>query len=227
VPDQEDTWQGNYFNYFTEVEERFQQARGTGLFLLSPLDWALIESWKEAGVPLEAVLRGIDAAFEKWRKKKSRTQMVNSLTYCTQAVMEEARRMAEGGVGSSRHVEAPFPLEALRDFLTSNANHLSSLEGFGEIAAALAQLITEAEQHYAQLEELEQRLTALEEKMLAIARSRLSDEDLFQDRQELERELRPHRGRMTAEQIKMLERQYLDRKLIERAGLRRLSIFYL
>jgi hypothetical protein len=227
VPDQEDAWQGNYFNYFTEVEERFRQARGTGLFLLSPLDWALIESWKEAGVPLEAVLRGIDAAFEKWRKKKSRTQMVNSLTYCTQAVMEEARRMAEGGVGSSRQVEAPFPLEALRDFLTSNTNHLSSLEGFGEVAAALAQLNAEAEQHYAHLEELEQRLTALEEKMLAIARSRLSGEDLFQDRQELERQLRPHRGRMTAEQIKMLERQYLDRKLIERAGLRRLSIFYL
>ena len=44
----------NYFNYFTEIEEHFQRARGTGLFLLSPLDWALIESWKNAEVPLEA-----------------------------------------------------------------------------------------------------------------------------------------------------------------------------
>ena len=52
----------NYYNYFTEVEEHFQKARGTGLFLLSPLDWALIESWKNAGVPLEAVVRGIDAS---------------------------------------------------------------------------------------------------------------------------------------------------------------------
>ena len=50
----------NYFNYFTEIEEHFQRARGTGLFLLSPLDWALIESWKNSGIPLEAVLRGID-----------------------------------------------------------------------------------------------------------------------------------------------------------------------
>ena len=57
----------NYFNYFTEIEEHFQRARGTSLFLLSPLDWALVESWKNAGVPLEAVLRGIDTAFEKWR----------------------------------------------------------------------------------------------------------------------------------------------------------------
>ncbi len=59
----------NYFNYFTEVEEHFQRARGTGLFLLSPVDWALIEAWKNGGIPLEAVLRGIDQAFEKWRAR--------------------------------------------------------------------------------------------------------------------------------------------------------------
>ena len=58
----------NYFNYFTEIEEQFLRRRGGGL-LLSTLDWALIESWKNSGVPLEAVLRGIDLAFEKWRAK--------------------------------------------------------------------------------------------------------------------------------------------------------------
>jgi hypothetical protein len=56
-------WPSNYFNYFTEIEEHFQRQRGTSLFLLSPLDWALIEMWKDAGIPVEAVLRGIDAAF--------------------------------------------------------------------------------------------------------------------------------------------------------------------
>src|ERR1035437_1524910 len=54
----------NYFNYFTEIETRFQQRRGS-ILMLSTLDWALIETWREAGVPLEAVLRGIDAAFAK------------------------------------------------------------------------------------------------------------------------------------------------------------------
>ena len=82
----------NYFNYFTEVEEHFQRARGTGLFLLSTLDWALIEQWKNSGIPLEAVLRGIDAAFEKWKTRRNRTQMVNSIAYCTQAVTTEANR---------------------------------------------------------------------------------------------------------------------------------------
>jgi len=94
----------NYFNYFTEVEEHFQKARGTSLFLLSPLDWALIESWKNSGVPLEAVLRGIDAAFEKWRAKRSRAQLVNSLAFCAQPVMVEAQRMADAGVGSQADV---------------------------------------------------------------------------------------------------------------------------
>src|SRR5919206_4062587 len=87
-------WPHNYFNYFTEIEEHFQKARGTGLFLLSPLDWALIESWKNADVPLEAVLRGIDAAFEKWRSRKVKTQMVNSLAFCAQAVLTEAQIMS-------------------------------------------------------------------------------------------------------------------------------------
>ncbi len=90
----------NYFNYFTEIEEHFQRARGTSLFLLSPLDWALVESWKNAEVPLEAVLRGIDAAFEKWRARKVKTQMVNSLAFCAQAVLTEAQIMAGARAGA-------------------------------------------------------------------------------------------------------------------------------
>ncbi len=62
----------NYFNYFTEIEQRFQQRRGS-LLMLSTLDWALIETWREAGVPLEAVLRGIDNAFDKHNAKGLRS----------------------------------------------------------------------------------------------------------------------------------------------------------
>ena len=81
----------NYYNYFTEIEEHFQRARGTALFLMSPLDWALVESWQLSGVPLEAVLRGIDAAFEKWRSRKVKTQMVNSLgVFTARAKMAKA-----------------------------------------------------------------------------------------------------------------------------------------
>jgi hypothetical protein len=227
--EQDLAWPSNYFNYFTEVEEHFQRVRGTSLFLMSPLDWALIETWKDAGVPLEAVLRGIDLAFEKWRQRKNRRQAVNSLAYCTQAVMAEAQIMAgvtQPGRGR-KEAPAPFSLDELRSFVAGNADLLRTTEGFEEIAAALDRLAEEAEALYFDLEQMEQRLSALEDKMSAIARARQSDEDLFQARRELDSQLRPYRGKMSAEQLSMLERQYLSRRLFESVGLPRLSLFYL
>ena len=92
----------NYFNYFTEIEERFQQRRGA-LLLLSTLDWALIETWREAGIPLDAVLRGIDAAFDKYeaRQKRGRMRRVNGLAWCAQAVMEAAEELREASAGTA------------------------------------------------------------------------------------------------------------------------------
>lgn len=216
----------NYFNYFTEIEEHFQRARGTGLFLLSPLDWALIESWKNAEVPLEAVMRGIDAAFEKWRSRKVKTQRVNSLAFCAQAVLTEAQIMAGTAVRSEREpAPPPFPLDDLRAYLSANAAALPAQ--FGETAAALRTLADNVEEHYRDLEGLEQRLTVLEEKMMAMARACQTDDELLAARQELDRQLRPYRGKMSAEQLSMLEKQYLERILLERAKLPRLSLFYM
>ncbi|HEX5228540.1 MAG TPA: hypothetical protein VFW44_12550 [Bryobacteraceae bacterium] len=221
-------WPSNYFNYFTEVEERFQKARGTSLFLMSPLDWALVESWKNAGVPLEAVLRGIDAAFEKWRAKKNRGQNVNSVAYCTQAVMVEAQAMA--GVAPARarkESAAPFTLESLEAYLAANAAQIRAQPGFEEIAASVDRLASDAPALFADLEDLERRLSALEEKMIALARSRQSEEESLRDRRALDLELRPYRGKMTPPQLALLEKQYLDRALLESAVLPRLSLFYL
>ena len=219
-------WVQNYFNYFTEIEEHFQRARGTSLFLLSPLDWALIEAWKKADVPLEAVLRGIDAAFEKWRSRKVKTQMVNSLAFCAQAVMTEAQVMAGTAPARPRkETAAPFAIDELRTYLKTNAAALPP--DYSEIASALEHIAREVEQHYSDLEVLEQHLTVLEEKMIAIARSRQTDEQLLQARQELDRQLRPYRGKMTADQLAMLEKQYLERNLLEKSSLPRLSLFYM
>jgi hypothetical protein len=222
------SWPSNYFNYFTEVEERFQKARGTGLFLMSPLDWALVESWKNAGIPLQAVLRGIDAAFEKWRSKKKRGQNVNSVAYCTQAVMVEAQAMA-GVAPADGHkaAAAPFSLEALGTFLAANAELIRRQSGLEEIAAAVDRLASEAPAHFNDLEDLERRLTALEERMIALVRSRQIEEDSVRARRQLDLELRPYRGKMTAPQLAMLEKQYLERHLLESAQLPRLSLFYL
>ncbi len=221
-----ENWAINYFNYFTEVEEHFQRARGTGLFLLSPLDWALLESWKNAEVPLEAVLRGIDAAFEKWRSRRVKTQMVNSLAFCAQAVLTEAQIMAGTAQPKPRsRSEPPFALADLRAYLEGNAARLPP--DYAETAASLRKLAADVELHYADLEALEQRLTVLEEKMIAHARLSQSEEQLLESRQELDRQLRPYRGKMTADQLAMLERQYIERNLLERNHLPRLSLFYM
>ena len=229
--DDED-WRGNYFNYFTEIEEHFQKARGTALFLMSPLDWALVESWKNAGVPLEAALRGIDVAFEKGRSKKTKTQAVNSLAYCAQAIATAAEEMAKGGpsvLGTPKETKesnAPFPLADLQSYLVKNIADLER-QGYPEIAAGLQKISTESESWYGNLEELEMRLSALEEKMLSQARAGQDEETLFTARKELDLQLRPYRGKMTASQLSMLERQFLERKLLESSGLPRLSLFYL
>jgi hypothetical protein len=226
---EEVAWPSNYFNYFTEVEEHFQKARGTSLFLMSPLDWALVEAWKNAGVPLEAVLRGIDVAFEKWRGGKSRIQMVNSVAYCTQAVLAEAQVMAglAQPAGSRKPAAAPFSLEELETYLRANVIEIRKQAGYEEIAQSVERLVADAEAMYRDLEDLERRLTSLEDKMVAIARARQTDDQLLAARTDLDRELRPYRGKMTAEQLTMLEKQYLERRLLETSGLPRLSLFYL
>ena len=215
----------NYFNYFTEIEEHFQRSRGTGLFLLSPLDWALIESWKNSGVPLEAVLRGIDAAFEKWRARppRARFQKVNSVAYCAQAVAEEAQSLA-AGAPAKREAPPPFSLEDVRAHVQRNAAALRAA-GHGDLGESLERL--NLEELYRDLEQLEQRLTAIEEKMTARARAAASEEALFEFRRSLDQELKPYRGKMSAEQLATLERQFLDRKALQAAGLPRLSLFYL
>jgi len=222
-------WPQNYFNYFTEIEEHFQRARGTGLFLLSPLDWALIENWKNAGIPLEAVLKGIDEAFEKWRSRKIRRRLVNSVAYCTQAVLEAAQRSSAAQLPTRSPAQAPFAVDELRRHLSSAAATLrdrpeTSLQ---EVASSLEALSADAENQMLDLESLERRLTVLEDKMVAAIRSLQRDEELLCIRESLDRELKPYRGKMTADQLAMLERRYLDTALLERAKLPRISLFYL
>lgn len=215
----------NYFNYFTEIEEHFQRARGTGLFLLSPLDWALIEAWRNGGIPLEAVLRGIDQAFEKWRSRppRARIHSVNSLAYCAQSIAAEAQAMARG-VPAQASSPPPFSLDDARAYVAHNAAALRNAR-LEDLAASLEAV--DLDGLYGDLEQLEQRLTAIEEKMIARLRSEASDQDLFEARRSFDQQLKPYRGKMSAEQLALLEKQFLERKLLETRRLPRLSLFYL
>jgi hypothetical protein len=213
-------------NYFSEIEDRFRVARGTPTFMLSPLDWALMEAWKTGGIPLEAVMRGIDLAFERWRRQpaQARMRMVNSLAYCANAVTEEAQAMLNLAPISCRDGEPPFSLDQVHAFVGRNAAALRAT-GHCELAESLESL--DLARLYVDLEQLEQLLTAIEEKLIERLRDTANEEALSEARRALDRELRPYREKMTVEQLATLEKQFFDRKLLEWAGLPRLSLFYL
>ena len=224
----------NYFNYFTEIEEHFQRARGSGLFLLSPLDWAMIETWKESGVPLDAVHKGIERSFEKWRARKRKTRMINSLAYCAQEVLTAAREIEEPRNASTGRGQPEFDPAELASYFRRNADEIEAKrvperyrEIYEETAKSLRSLAEAGEQdNLGDLEAVEQRLTVLEERLIVAARQQLSEEQLVEARQDMEGRLAPYRGKMTAGQLALFEKQYLDRKCLETFGLPRLSLFY-
>ena len=228
----------NYFNYFTEIEEHFQRRRGT-ILLLSTLDWALIETWKDAGIPLEAVLRGIDEAFDRYDQRPSKTRKVNSLAYCAQAVLAAAEEMKEAAVGSARPAAAPgLDRAAVAAYLSRNAAALAervphlpatAASVARETTAALNTLAAQLESPSAPLalEDLERRLTVMEEKLFAALTAGASDDDLLAVRVEADRDLAPYRSKMPAAQIEQLHKQYVHKRLLERHDLPRLSLFYL
>src|ERR1700758_2802253 len=116
----------NYFNYFTEIEEYFWRKRGAHL-LVSPLDWAIVETWQRAGIPLDAVLRGIDSAFESYaRSRRGAGRPLKSLAYCVDAVLDAAADQQEASTGAGPEVKRsekktePFSREEQRNFLRRN-----------------------------------------------------------------------------------------------------------
>ena len=230
----------NYFNYFTEIEEHFQRRRGS-LLLLSTLDWALIETWREAGVPLEAVLRGIDAAFEKYeaRKAHARVRRVNGLAYCTQEVMAAVEDMKEASIGtaSAHKDEGPAPgfePERIAAHLELCSEELGAAT-LAEIAQPAAQemslrlrgLAMGVRVEQPDLEELERTLTVMEEKLFATLMTTTPEADLLTVREQAARELAPYRRRMQAVQIRQIEQQFLHKRLLEKYKLPRLSLFYM
>lgn len=216
----------NYFNYFTEIEEHFRKARGTGMFLLSPLDWALIETWKDSNIPLEAVLRGIDRAFEKWHAKPRKGRMVNSVAFCAQEVLAAAHdETVPEEARAKPAAEAPFSPAELATQFSQRADAVRSQ--FPEIAASLDELRAAAETGLAlDLEQVERRLTVLEEKMFSGLVAAASEQKMLAVRRELDASLAPYRRKMSAEQIAMLEQTFLRKALLDGAGLPRLSLFH-
>jgi hypothetical protein len=235
----------NYFNYFTEIEEYFWKKRGAHL-LVSPLDWAIVETWQKSGIPLPAVLKGIDRAFESWSRSKRAAggRQLKSLAYCVDSVLDAAEEAREAAAGTGPEAVAsrrkqPFSHEELRKYFQRNAARLRSTAQTYEMqkpvlamrcedtAARLIDIAKSLDDDGLDLEDLERRVTILEEKLSATVSADADEESMLTIRREMDRSLAPYRGKMSAAQLAQLERQYVQKRLLEQFALPRLSLFYL
>jgi hypothetical protein len=237
----------NYFNYFTEIEEYFWQKRGAHL-LVSPLDWAIVETWQKAGIPLPTVLKGIDRAFENFARSRRAAggRQLKTLAYCVDAVLdaaEEAKETAAGaGPSATRKQQAgeSFSREELRSFFSQNMERISNAASV--LHATQPELAKRVEETRLRLDEMlplidtpgaldledfERRLTVLEEKLTAALTANAPEGFMIEIRREMDHQLAPYRRRMTSAQLSQLERQYMQKRLWERYNLPRLSLFYL
>jgi hypothetical protein len=235
-----DGW--NYFNYFTEIEAYFWKKRGAHL-LVSPLDWAIMEAWQKAGVPLEAVLKGIDNAFESYqRSRRGANKPLKSLAYCTDAVLEAAEEQVEASAGSgpkSAQGADVFSREELKAYFARNIQTLKQAtapndswpadmrDRLREIAESLESSMALLDSPGAlDLEDLERRLTILDEKLHAVLTTHATEEVMLKIRREVDGQLAMYRRKMKTEQLAMVDKQYAHKRLLEEFGLPRLSLYY-
>jgi hypothetical protein len=233
----------NYFNYFTEIEEYFWKKRGAHL-LVSPLDWAIMETWQRAGVPLDAALKGIDRAFESYqRSRRGAGKPLKSLAYCTDAVLEAAEEQKEAAAGgrnaSQSEAKEPFSREELRAYFQRNREMVRKVGGSAdlvgsELAACLQRALESLGSCETLLdapgrldaEDLERRLTILDEKIHAALLGHASEELMLTIRREVDSQLAAYRRKMKAAQLAVVEKQYLQKRLLDEFKLPRLSLYY-
>ena len=238
----------NYFSYFTEIEDTFIRRRSKHL-MLSPIDWALIESWKERGVPLHVALRGIEHAFDSYESKK-RKRSVKSLLYCQEEVEAQYAEWLESRVGS--HDEKP---ESSAD-VSSDATPFSRDVVVAHLSRSLDTLMQLAKDREAQRDELSEALarantllSAIRDEYVDAARpdtrkledsltgvDRLLDsaitatipaEQLESSIQSVEAQIKPYKRQMDKAAYEQTRDNLLRRRLREHFGLPRLSLFYL
>ena len=243
----------NYFNYFTEVEEEFVRRRGKPL-MISPMDWALVESWKSAGIPLHIVLRAINEAFDGYDARAQKYRKVNSIFYCQQAVegafaeyrlsqvgggaAEPVADAASGRKGSrTKHEEEAFPKDVLLEFLARCDEELRQSaqsdrpqldEAVARARARLKEIAADIEGSQQVLaESIERDLDAIDRMILESASTASGEEEMKKIRAEAESQLRSYRKKMDKQIYETTVLNFVSRRLREINKIPRLSLFYL
>jgi hypothetical protein len=232
----------NYFNYFTEIEDAFVRRRGKHLFL-SPMDWALMETWKQQGIPLHIVLRGVEKSFDSY-EARPRKRTVKTLLYCQEEVEAQYAEWVEAHVGSSpaspepESDKTPFSFAAITEHLHRCRSALSELAQSRKQEDDLSEAIKRAVALLADIEndfvsgatldtrKLEDSLTVLErllnDSMLSVASSSTLDEL----KKGVKDQLKPYKAQMDGPVYKQTFDNLLLKRLREQFSMPRLSLFY-
>ena len=240
----------NYFNYYTEIEDAFVRRRGKHLFL-SPLDWALMETWKEQGIPLHIVLRGVEKSFDSF-ESKPRKRSVKSLLYCQEEVEAQYAEWLETRVGSSSTTERsmqpaeadtkmPFSLAAIRDHIQRSRRSLVEMaetrsqgaeDDLSEALGRVAKLLEAIENDLTtsttfDSRRLEDSLTGLERTLADAIFSVVTAAELEKMKVEIKSQLKPYRSQMESAAYDQTLNNLLLKRLREQFSVPRLSLFYL
>ena len=203
--------------------------------LVSPLDWSLIETWKQTGIPLHVVFRGIDRAFEKHQARKTR-KLVNSIFYCQQAVMESYDEYLEARVGQNAEgeregVAAEKALLALRDLraqLDKTAATFTARESIERVRFMLSELEEEfTSGKTPSLVQVENALQACDYILLETAQWLIEPLVLEEFKKEARKELRIYRKKVAPDMYSRIEQNVMNRKLRAHFGLPEFTLFFL
>lgn len=225
----------SYYNYFTEIEEYFVRKRGKHL-LVSPLDWSLIESWKQLGIPLHVVFRGIDQAFQKHEARGSQKR-INSIFYCQPSVIEcfeEFRRARIGEAeipkdeGESRGQKLLPAIQRLEEQLQTAAGRFPDREAISRVRLRLSELVAEVTGgRLPSLPAVEETLQTGDAILIEGARRRLDPDRLKEFEKDARRELKMYKKKVSPEMYVRIQDNYIKRRIREEFGLPELTLFFL
>jgi hypothetical protein len=209
-------------DYYQSIEEYFVSRRGDPLFL-SNADWVLIRSWREAGLPLRVVLRGVADAMDSHAHSWSRNRKVGSLRYCgveVEAAAERWRRALAGGQEET----------AVDAVLLGMAASLRAAD-LGPHARAKAEVLSGELEARAALavpgEELERWLRGNEVELVAAIDMDRGADDRRALEAEVEADLAAYRERLPARVLAQVRAESLVRRLLDAYRLPRFSLWSL
>jgi myosin heavy subunit len=232
----------NYFNYFTEIEDAFVRRRGKHLFL-SPMDWALMETWKQQGIPLHIVLRGVEKSFDSY-EAKPRKRTVKTLLYCQEEVEAQFAEWVESHVGAAADAseaesdKTQFSFAAIAEHLERSRKALSDLaasrtqeDDLSETLRRASALLVDIEKDFASSKTLDTRkledsLTGLERMLNDSMFSVISSAALVELKNGIKEQLKPYRSQMEAAVYKQTFENLLLERIRKQIGMPRLSLFY-